>query len=45
VITKERIFEHTDPVEGGYRHRTEYRAGDRIPVGYAGVELAVGELL
>jgi hypothetical protein len=45
VVTKERIFEHTGPVEGGYRRRIEYRAGDRIPVGYAGVDLAVDDLL
>jgi hypothetical protein len=45
VVTKERIFEHTDPYETGYRRRTEYGAGDRIPVGYAGVELAVDDLL
>jgi hypothetical protein len=45
VVTKERIFEHTGPVEGGYRRRIEYRTGDRIPVGYAGVDLAVDDLL
>jgi hypothetical protein len=41
----ERIFEHTGPIESGYRTRTEYGRGDRIPVGYAGVELAVDDLI
>lgn len=45
VVTKGRIFEHTGPTPTGYRHRTEYGLGDRIPVAYAGVELAVDDLL
>jgi len=45
VITKERIYEHTDPTPTGYRHRTEYGRGERIPVGYAGVDLAVDDLI
>jgi hypothetical protein len=45
VVTKESIFEHTDPIPTGYRRRMEYRRGDRIPVAYAGAELAVDDLL
>jgi Uma2 family endonuclease len=45
VVTPESIFEHTDPTPAGYRFRAEYRRGERIPVGYACVELAVDDLI
>ncbi|MFD3591567.1 Uma2 family endonuclease [Nocardia sp. NPDC058640] len=45
VVTKDVIYEHTQPTADGYRTRTEYRAGEAIPVGYAGETLAVDELL
>ncbi len=45
VVTKDRIFEHTEPTPTGYRRRAEFSAGDRIPVAYAGTELAVDDLL
>lgn len=45
VLTQEQIFVHTGPTPAGYRTRVEYRRGDRIPVAYAGVELAVDDLL
>ncbi|WP_168207580.1 Uma2 family endonuclease [Microlunatus elymi] len=45
VITRDAIYEHTDPTAAGYRTRTEYRRGERIGLRYAGTELSVGELL
>ncbi|AEV82184.1 hypothetical protein ACWT_1168 [Actinoplanes sp. SE50] len=45
VVTQERIFEHTGPTASGYRTRIEYRPGDRIPVGYASLDLPVSSLL
>jgi hypothetical protein len=45
VVTPEVIYEHTDPGPQGYRVRIEHRRGDRIPVGYAGTDLSVDELL
>lgn len=45
VVTKEAIFEHTEPTPSGYRVRREYRRGERIPVGYADTDLAVDELI
>jgi hypothetical protein len=45
VVTKDVVFEHTEPTPTGYRTRTEYRPGDRIPVRYAETTLAVDDLL
>lgn len=45
VVTQEAIYEHTEPISSGYRNRREYRLGERIPVGYAGIDLAVDDLL
>jgi hypothetical protein len=45
VVTRERLFEHTEPTATGYRHRTEYQVGEQVPVAYAGVTLPVAELL
>jgi hypothetical protein len=45
VVTPEVIYEHTEPASTGYRVRREYRSGERIPVGYAGVELEVADLV
>jgi hypothetical protein len=45
VVTQERVFEHTGPTPSGYRTRVEYAPGERIPVAYAGVDLAVEDLL
>jgi hypothetical protein len=45
VVTQEAIYEHTSPMLQGYRIRTDYRPGDRIPLAYAGTELSVAELL
>jgi hypothetical protein len=45
VVAADVIYEHTEPLAGGYRQRREYRAGDRLPVAYAGVELDVEDLL
>jgi hypothetical protein len=45
VVTEEQVFEHTGPTPSGYRLRTTYSRGERIPVGYAGLELAVDDLI
>jgi hypothetical protein len=45
VVTSEMIYEHTEPKPDGYRKRVEYGRGDRIPVPYADVELAVDDLI
>lgn len=45
VVTREAIYEHTEPIPSGYRTRREHRRGERIPVGYAGTDLAVDDLL
>jgi Putative restriction endonuclease len=45
VVTQDRIYEHTEPTSSGYRKRVEYGLGDQIPVAYAGVELAVSDLI
>lgn len=45
VVTRDAVYEHTSPTPQGYRTRNEYRRGDRIPVAYAGTDLAVTELL
>ena len=45
VVTEDLIFEHTDPYRSGYRRRVEYERGNRIPVAYAGVDLAVDDLI
>jgi hypothetical protein len=45
VVTRDVIYEHVSPTPQGYRSRTEYRRGDRIPVAYAETELPVDEIL
>ncbi|MDQ3304583.1 MAG: Uma2 family endonuclease [Actinomycetota bacterium] len=45
VVTRDAIYEHTDPTSSGYRTRVTYTPGDRVPVGYAGIELEVAALL
>jgi hypothetical protein len=45
VVTQQGIYEHTTPTTRGYRTRVEYRPGERIPVRYAGVDLAVDHLI
>lgn len=45
VVTQEAIYEHTEPIPNGYRTRREYRPGERTPVGYAGTDLAVADLI
>lgn len=45
VVTPEAIYEHTGPTEFGYHQRTTYRRGQRVPVRYAGTDLAVDDLL
>jgi hypothetical protein len=45
VVTAETIYEHTEPHSAGYRVRREYRGGDRLPIRYAGTEIAVDDVL
>jgi Putative restriction endonuclease len=45
VVTQEAIYEHTGPIPTGYRTRVEYRRGERIPVPYAGTDLAIDDLI
>lgn len=45
AATREGIVEHTEPTPHGYRTRITYRPGETIPVRYAGLELAVDDLL
>ena len=45
MITPELIYEHTEPSPTGYLVRREYHRGTRIPVRYAGTDLAVDDLL
>jgi putative restriction endonuclease len=45
VVTQHAIYEHTTPTPQGYRTRIEYRPGERIPVRYAGTDLAVEDLI
>jgi hypothetical protein len=45
VVTEDVIYQHTEPTPTGYRKRVEYRRGDRLPIVYAGTDVAVGDLL
>jgi hypothetical protein len=45
VVTQTAIYEHTGPTESGYRMRVEYLHRERIPVPYAGLDLAVDDLI
>lgn len=45
VVTREAIYEHTEPYSGGYHTRREYTPGERIPVRYAETDLAVEDLI
>lgn len=46
VVTRDRVYEHTEPTDVGYRLRRLYRPGERIPVPYAdGETLAVDDMI
>ncbi|MFC4107895.1 Uma2 family endonuclease [Micromonospora zhanjiangensis] len=45
VVTQEAVYEHTGPISSGYRTRTEYLRGERIPVPYVATDLAVDDLI
>jgi hypothetical protein len=45
VITPKAIYEHTEPHSAGYYVPREHLRGDRLPVRYAGTEVAVDDLL
>ncbi|MDN5858145.1 MAG: Uma2 family endonuclease [Pseudonocardia sp.] len=45
-VCRDGVYAHSEPISGTYRHRTVYKAGDRVPVPYAeGVELPVEDLI
>lgn len=44
-VTRDGVYEHTEPSEVGYRQRVLHRPGDQIPVRYAGTSLDVADLL
>lgn len=45
-VCREGVYAHTEPGPAGYRQRTLYALGERVPVPYAeGVTLAVEELI
>lgn len=45
VLTQDAIYEHTTPIPTGYRTRVEYHRGQRIPVSYAAMDLAIDDLI
>lgn len=45
AVTRDGIYDHTEPSEGGYRTRVLHRPGERLTVTYADINLAVNELL
>ncbi len=45
VVSKDAIYEHTEPTPAGYRTRIEYRRGDRLPIRYAETDILVDDLL
>lgn len=45
VVTREAVYVHTEPTEAGYRHRTEHRSGERVPVPGSDLELSVDDLI
>lgn len=45
VVSREGVYEHTGPTPSGYANRRLHRPGERIPVTYAGTDLAVSDLV
>ena len=45
VVTEDTIYEHTEPRPSGYALVRKYGRGERIPVRYAGTDLAVDDLI
>jgi hypothetical protein len=45
VVALDAIYEHTEPSDAGYLKRAIFRRGTRLPVAYAGTEVAVDDLL
>ena len=45
VVSPEAVYVHTGPHPGGYRNRTEYRPGERVPVPFADATIAVDDLV
>ena len=45
VVTRDAVYEHTDPGPDGYARVQQYPPGSRIPAAYADTDLAVRDLL
>jgi hypothetical protein len=45
AVTRHGVYVHTDPSDAGYRTRVLHPPGDGLPVPYAGIEIAVDDLL
>lgn len=45
VVSPEAVYAHTGPHVKGYRQRTEYRAGEQVPVPFAEATIAVDDLI
>lgn len=45
AVTRDGIYEHCDATEAGYLTRRLHRRGERLTVRYAGVDIAVDDLL
>lgn len=45
VVTRDGVYEHTEPSDAGYGRRVLYHPGDQILVRHAGSSLAVSDLL
>ena len=45
VVAEDLIYEHTEPNAQGYTNVRKYGLGERIPVRYAGTDIAVDSLL
>jgi hypothetical protein len=45
VVSKDAIYEHTEPTPVGDRTRIEYRRGERLPIRYPGADTLVDDLL
>ncbi|MGW4241991.1 Uma2 family endonuclease [Nocardia sp. NPDC004722] len=45
VVTKDTIYEHTEPIPSGYRLQTKYQSGDMIPIRFADTMIAVDSVL
>lgn len=45
VVSPESVYVHTGPHATGYRQRIEYRGGQRVPLPFANVDVAVDDVV